>query len=132
MRIIDAEALENKIKEVIEVLEKDLLLGRGNWFSEIKLLWYKKILKIVNNAPTIEAKPVVHAHWENEHLNRYGHLCHCCSNCGFSASHKDKNWCANCGAQMDELVSKTDELNSSVKIPVMSMKDICRKIMCDR
>ena len=42
------------------------------------------------------------------------------------------DYCPRCGAQMDELVSKTDELNSSVKIPVMSMKDICRKIMCDR
>lgn len=135
MRLIDAEALENKIKEAIEVLEKDLLLERGNWFSEIKLLWYKKILKIVNNAPTIEAKPVVHAHWEGD----------TCSHCklrwkenmyddaddwGYFDPMPD--YCCNCGAQMDELVSKTDELNSSVKIPVMSMKDICRKIMCDR
>lgn len=65
----------------------------------------EEFLKI-DEAPMAEAKPVVHAHWENEHLNRYGHLCHCCSNCGFSASHKDKNWCANCGAQMDEKIDE--------------------------
>lgn len=68
-----------------------------------------EVTYLLDRAPTIEAKPVVHAHWENEHLNRYGHLCHCCSNCGFSASHKDKNWCANCGAQMDEKEDEEEE-----------------------
>lgn len=110
MRPIDAEALENKIKEAIEVLEKDLLLERGNWFSEIKLLWYKKILKIVNNAPTIEAKPVVRAHWE-EIANGFM----VCSHCEESVEENRKySYCPICGAQMDELVSNTDELNSSV------------------
>lgn len=79
---------------------------------------------VIENAPTVEAKPVVHAHWENEHLNRYGHLCHCCSNCGFSASHKDKNWCANCGAQMDKFASDNNVGSKGVKIPVISMEDV--------
>lgn len=98
MRLIDAEAL------LEEAWDVDCRCG------------YVQVVDVgsIEEAPTIEAKPVVHAHWENEHLNRYGHLCHCCSNCGFSASHKDKNWCANCGAQMDE----------GVKIPVISMEDV--------
>ena len=97
MRLIDADALKTKIQKIkAEALEHGF--APESVCGDI-------LLNFLDNAPTIEAKPVVHAHWENEHLNRYGHLCHCCSNCGFSASHKDKNWCANCGAQMDEEVS---------------------------
>ena len=98
MRLIDAEALKEIIKERRTNIEK-------NHGIEVRFAIGMLIAceTIIDKQPTIEAKPVVHAHWENEHYNRYGHLCHCCSNCGFSASHKDKNWCANCGAQMDEL-----------------------------
>ena len=34
--------------------------------------------------------------------------------------------------KMDEVASDTNVGSKGVKIPVMSMKDICRKIMCDR
>ena len=98
MRLIDAE---------------DILVGWQRTgieeYDEGKEAGIDLVLAIIDHLPTIKAKPVVHAHWENEHLNRYGHLCHCCSNCGFSASHKDKNWCANCGAQMDESISCSHE-----------------------
>lgn len=53
------------------------------------------------NAPTVDAKEVVHGRWVNPYINRYGHPCHCCSVCGFKASHQDKNYCPNCGAKMD-------------------------------
>ena len=45
--------------------------------------------------------PVVHGRWVNPYINRYGHPCHCCSECGFKASYQDKNYCPNCGAKMD-------------------------------
>ena len=44
---------------------------------------------------------VVHGRWVNPYINRYGHPCHCCSECGFKASYQDKNYCPNCGAKMD-------------------------------
>ena len=44
---------------------------------------------------------VKHGRWVNPYINRYGHPCHCCSECGFKASHQDKNYCPNCGAKMD-------------------------------
>ena len=55
---------------------------------------------IVKEQPTVEAAPVVHGKWTNEYINRYGHPCHCCSVCGFHASHQDKNFCPECGADM--------------------------------
>lgn len=54
----------------------------------------------VEEIPTVEAVPVVHGEWVNEYINRYGHPCHCCSVCGFHASHQDKNFCPECGADM--------------------------------
>lgn len=61
-----------------------------------------------HNAPTIEAKPIVHAHWEEV---REG--CHICSNCKVKASLTSdeydymedlNNYCPNCGARMDEVI----------------------------
>ena len=62
------------------------------------------VLNIVNKQPTVEAVPVVHGEWVNEYINRYGHPCHCCSVCGFHASHQDKNFCPECGADMRKKV----------------------------
>ena len=42
-----------------------------------------------------------HGVWVNPHMNKYGHPCHHCSECGFLASQKDRNYCPNCGAKMD-------------------------------
>lgn len=58
----------------------------------------------IADAPTVEAVPVVHGEWVNEYINRYGHPCHCCSVCGFHASHQDKNFCPECGADMRKKV----------------------------
>ena len=49
MRLIDAEALENEIVKTMRYVPKDAVLD---------------VACMVNRAPTIEAKPVVHAHWE--------------------------------------------------------------------
>lgn len=43
-------------------------------------------------APTIEAKPIVHAHWKH-HMQ--------CSECG-QVDTTEPNFCPHCGAQMDE------------------------------
>lgn len=49
-----------------------------------------------------DAAPVVHARWVDPCINKYGHPCHHCSACRFKASQKDRNYCPNCGARMDE------------------------------
>ena len=61
------------------------------------------VKEVIDKQPTIEAKPIFHAHWESNQ----------CSNCkGFALSFDNEpyrkvilsNFCPHCGAQMDEVV----------------------------
>lgn len=64
------------------------------------------IEEAIKNAPTIEAKPVVHAHWLEQIIDGGQELM--CSNCGEYALMNDEfysefsKYCPYCGAQMDE------------------------------
>ena len=59
------------------------------------------VIAAIAGQPTVDAVEVVHGRWVNPYINRYGHPCHCCSECGFKASYQDKNYCPDCGAKMD-------------------------------
>ena len=92
-RLIDAEALKHKrVIAIYGNLEQGL--------EEKEVVYVDDI----DNAPTIEAKPVVHAHWECTQWYEYQ-----CSNCGDFALLNDKNidcksnYCPHCGAVMDEV-----------------------------
>lgn len=61
----------------------------------------KKALRVIEQAPTIDAEPVRHGEWINPRLNKYGHPCHQCNQCLFVASQKDRHFCPDCGAKMD-------------------------------
>ena len=97
MRLIDAEALREKLYEWCgnHCENKD-----GCKFCDIS-----DIIDFIYEAPTIEAKPVVHAHWECTQWYE-----HQCSNCGDFALLNDKNvdcksnYCPHCGAVMDEVI----------------------------
>ena len=111
-RLIDAEALEEKIRESIGIIKRNLLMDKESWDSNIRLVWYKKLLEMVENVPTIEAKAVAHAHWKE------GVPFHQCSRCnGFALSFDNEpyrkeilsNYCPHCGAQMDEVVDHIAE-----------------------
>ena len=94
MRLIDADALKTKIQKIkAEALEHGF--APESVCGDI-------LLNFLDNAPTIEAKPVVRAHWESNQ----------CSNCkGFALSFDNEpyrkvilsNFCPHCGAQMDEV-----------------------------
>lgn len=131
MRLIDAEVLKNKVIEQISSLKTRSLLDK-DFITETKIVWFIKLLKIIENAPTIEAKPVVHAHWE-EHREFYedegfeGYY-YSCSNCGGTlyGDVEGFNFCHCCGAQMDEVVSDNNvgSKTEGVKIPVINMEDV--------
>lgn len=109
-RLIDANALGiGKAKrEVFEVPEY-----ADGWNSAID---------IIENAPTTEAKPVVHAHWEKDEGFPT------CSNC--KAFMADKNalltpYCPYCGAQMDEFVTDTNVGSKTDHIAEVGKKAYC-------
>ena len=95
MRPIDADSVSEILTRVIEEQKKshhvDEVIGLMEARTE------------VNNAPTLDVKPVVHAHWDEDDYGFYS-----CSNCGYEwdeAEYKTK-YCPECGAKMDE---KTDD-----------------------
>ncbi len=78
------------------------------------------VLDAIDEMPTIEAKPVVHAHWEEvltivKKIHEYEQedIQYRCDNCGHIVDDFE-NYCGGCGAQMFE----------GVKIPVISMEDV--------
>ena len=120
-RLIDAELLKRTTKRLIKEQEQDGFYPKS-WDEEV--IAFKCL---IDGMPTIEAKPVVHAHWlitEYEYFD--------CSNCGRSiwngcdstAQAKQMlvnkevvfQYCPYCGAQMDEFAgdinvgSKTDHI----------------------
>ena len=108
MRLIDAEALE---KDFYDNYDKK---GYRNGKSLIYAAWCL-LKKLIDKAPTIEAKPVVHAHWEYDPNGMdWGIGAWRCSKCRCKNDNlPNQNWtsiyqfagskyCPNCGAEMTE------------------------------
>ena len=63
---------------------------------------WNSAIEVIDNAPTIEAKPIVHAHWE-----KWGCEGTVCSNCygrvlyECDEQEKKSKYCPHCGATMD-------------------------------
>lgn len=89
-RLIDAEALYKK------VLGRPVTNVDGYGYIN-----HNRVLEMINNEPTVEAKPVVHAHWENLGVSVDGKRIYECTNC-HSHIYGTGNFCKECGAQMDE------------------------------
>lgn len=103
MKLIDADDLIKAFEAL------DLMSGQyaesftnlaGNRSMEIKCAE-----DYINNAPTIDSAPVVHAHWILEPEDTAYENVWTCSNCGeeFIQHRKPKyRFCPHCGAKMDE------------------------------
>lgn len=99
-----------------------------------------RVISRVEKAPTTEAKPVVHAHWNDDGR---------CTNCGehapfyaMASTYHKSTYCHGCGAQMDKVIVEENATTTNnkqkkrvdnhiaedgkkgVKIPVISMDDV--------
>lgn len=105
MRLIDAEALEQDFYDRYD------RKGYRNGKSLIYAAWCL-LKKLIDNAPTIEAKPVVHAHWFIlDDCANEGVYCSACRKKIYRVNYAnpklvESKYCPNCGAQMDEEVFK--------------------------
>lgn len=92
MRLIDADIIQDELATLI-------LYVAGTPESEC----VEYAHNLIDAQPTIDAVPVVHAHWIDQKHGTYK-----CSSCGqfldfggVNAGRGDANYCPNCGAEMD-------------------------------
>lgn len=109
MRLIDADALEVKAYEIYVHASPEFKTRMNT------------LKALIDQAPTIDAVPVVHARWvleespyaeHEEAVDGESHPRYVCSNCkgeagftcdpdGFAGEQELNDWCSNCGAKMD-------------------------------
>ena len=103
MRAINADALEKTLRDWIRDHWTEAFTGddAGSEFADM-----------IEHAETIDAVPVVHAHWDvidgdsggyEEFVHVWGTLR--CSHCGMERTTEDgymPQYCESCGAKMDE------------------------------
>lgn len=89
MRLIDADAMKDRVKNYMSVFAKK------DW---------REICEMLNNAPTVDAELVRHGHWifnPKDAIEMMFTLPKC-SECGTESS-DGGNYCYNCGAKMDKV-----------------------------
>ena len=95
-RLIDANPLVKGMKGRLKSYEKEY-----GYLSDF-VSGYEEAIDDVVDTPTVEAKPVVHAHWK-----KWGCEGTVCSNCygrvlyECDEQEKKSKFCPHCGAQMD-------------------------------
>lgn len=90
MRLIDADGLSEDIYDNVSTPYEDAVAAKED------------CLRAIEEAPTIDAVPVVHGRWTHLGGDEW-----CCSACGFvittegSWDKPTKKYCEDCGAKMD-------------------------------
>lgn len=91
-RLIDANILWHNVDKLPCILDDN-----NGW-----LVKRSSVIAKIEDAPTVEAKPVVHAHWQKYDDSEF---CYC-SYCGKPSAEDDNvswhGYCPICGATMDE------------------------------
>lgn len=109
MRLIDADALKEKLSEITITGDRDVI----GYIADVIKGVGVSIIQAIDSMPTVEAEPVRHGYWIE---CDYKHMEHgfietdvngglCCSECrtGFKKSDlRIKSYCPNCGAKMDK------------------------------
>lgn len=87
---------------------KDADALKAEFTEDSPVLWhYTGIWAVIDNAPTIDAKPVVHGHWTTKRTHQHNgeYYCSCCGFEAFWTWRRDvqslTDYCPNCGAKME-------------------------------
>ena len=100
MRLIDADALLNELGDIWKI-PKD-------WDGDIDETC-ETAFDVIENQPTVEAKPVVHGEWIDTQPDYHpgcGNNAHVCSICGdyYTTEPEDLFFCPRCSADMRKKV----------------------------
>ena len=98
-----------KGEKMPRLIYKDNLLDVCNAFADesnllLKCLW-KEFAKMVESVAEVDAKPIIHGHWElarNPMMYQTVPYVQVCSQCGTAFLYKTP-YCGECGAKMDEV-----------------------------
>lgn len=90
MRLIDADALHERVQETMEAG----LIYSGMTIAEF-------IHALVDEAPTIDAEPVRRGYWKVWYHGGTS-FSYTCSFCGMHTPNEKTPYCAYCGAKMEE------------------------------
>lgn len=116
MRLIDADDLI-KAFEALDLMNGQYAESFSNMAGN-RSMEIESAINYIENAKTIDAKPIVHAHWiegQTDNPNIHNILCSCCFEGCPSKGHansqytkKKFKWCPRCGAKMYEEVEKNE------------------------
>lgn len=100
MRLIDADAL----MKALGITDTDC--GKCKWGSRgwcTRSSDFEDVCCAIEDAPTIDAKPVKHGYWKGKPIAGYSDVR--CSKCGNVFMDNTGKWkyCPNCGAKMDKV-----------------------------
>lgn len=92
MRLIDADELFKKVDSSRFKNNHKTSEGRMVHIDE-----HNHFMKMIVDAPTVDAQPIVHAHW----IELPSKCSHCEHVLSFMYNYRKSKYCDNCGAKMD-------------------------------
>lgn len=97
VRLIDANELKRVFSTDMRIINFDgTQMGAGGF-----LVQRYQVVGLIDEAPTIDAAPVVHARWVSIPIpSRYGGCVVECSKC-YNRGNRNFSFCPSCGAKMD-------------------------------
>lgn len=107
MRLIDADALTEELKERLKNKEFNQCIGTVEeiWCADAEIDMLETIIDDISSTPTVNVKPIIHAKWEPDEESSVEKPCYRCSNCGAVLEEDYKwhnhNFCYHCGVRMD-------------------------------
>ena len=113
MRLIDADKLMKYLESIFNEHKAESSQDGHNDdpFVDGESSAMHNVFEAISEQPTVDAQPVVHAHWIDEELELGEDFSiYKCSNCGEefqlmdgTPNDNDYDYCPHCGARMDEV-----------------------------